>query len=556
MMIQLTSLFESIDLSRASFPASRIQGLLSDLRDMLGRAAPEVSPEELGGLKEGFRAYLQGTGAKPATVRNKVYKLNRLLDMATEQGLIPRHEGIPLPPRPKQRGPARRRYNALRLFDEWLRTKNISLSAVTEKTFRDYRGVLSARASTFSEDQYNCAAKSWRELSELGVVHSVEAPRWSDQSKEDYGLPRHRWPTLIIADFERFCRAASGQAKPGEKRRRLLRRESIEDIQRELSRLLGYMINVRGDDVAALSLADILADHETVIGYVSWHIAERCNGTERQHHGETLHWFARLLEWFEGDQEIVRSYRLTAKSLKPKRARDPFPAHPITYEEFTGAALRALEKAERDWRAVGPTKRRCQQAISAAIAYRDAFLFAFLVCRPMRSRNLREMKIGPNIYKAADAWRLRFSEDETKAGEYNCRFPAVITPHLEFYVAEIRPYLAPDGSGRELFLTKSGKPIGRSDFWKVTKKAGCRIMGLPTNPHLFRYLTATAYLIRHPDRAIQMQALLGHAVLETTLRYYVHVYSRVASQRAGEVLRQHCPAMVELGNLFAPPETP
>jgi integrase len=319
--------------------------------------------------------------------------------------------------------------------------------------------------------------------------------------------------------------------------------------------LFGYIINVQGDDIKEASLRKILEDHKRIVNYVSWHIAERCNGTERKHHGETLLLFARLLEWFDGNPETVQSYRVIAKSLKPQRAKDPFPSRPITYQEFTIAALHALERAERDWRLVGLTTRRCQAAISAAITYRDALLFAFLVCRPMRSRNMREMQIGPNVYKDGNIWRLRFSKEEMKASEYSCKFPEVLIPHLEFYLANIRPCLLGDTAVKELFVTKSANRIGRSDFWKIMTKAGSRIMNLRTNPHLYRYLIPSAYLLRYPGRALEMQALLGHAVLETTLRYYVHVYSRVASQRVGEVLRQNCPAMVELGSLFAPPET-
>jgi integrase len=523
---------------------------------MFGRAEPEVSHEELGRLREGFRAYLQSTEAKPATVRNKVSRLNRLLDMATEQGLIPRHEGIPLPPRPKRKGPTLRRYNAIRAFDTWLRGRNVAMNEVTSETFKAYRDILKAQGSTFAEDRYYCAVNSWGELAERKLVHALKPPRWSDGSKAGYGLPMSEWPSSIAADFAEFCRAANGLAKRGEKRRKLLRRESLDDIQRELSRLLGYMVNVRGVDVSALSLADILAYHETVIGYASWNIAERCDGTERKHNGETLQWFARLLEWFDGDQEIVRSYRLTAKSLKPERSKDPFPARPITYQEFTGAALRWIEKAERDWKALGPNPKRTQEATSAAIACRDGLLFAFLVCRPLRSRNMRELQIGANLFKAGGIWELRFSEGEMKAGSYHCRFPTVLMPYLEFYLAEIRPFLAAGETTKELFLTKSGKRIGRSDFWKIMVKAGRSIMSLRTNPHLFRYLIPSAYLLQYPGRALEMQALLGHAVLETTLRYYVHVYSRVASQRSAKVLRQNCPSMVELGQLFPPIATP
>ncbi len=551
MIISLRELFSAINITEAPFSHNRVVNMLEELSEMFGEDNPKISLHEIPLLKERFREFLKTTDAKPATIRNKVYRLSFLIELATEQGLLPKHEGIPLPPRPKHEGPDRRRYNALRSFDDWLYLNNISVRAVSDQTFRVYRDEIKAKGNTLAEDRYNCAVKSWRELASQGVVHKLDLPRWKDESREEYGLPRSSWPARVAADFERFCQAATGRARPGDKRRRLLRSESIYDIERELCRLLGYLVNIHGMEIENSNLVQLIGDRETVIGYISWHIAKRCEGTERKHHVETLDWFARLLEWFEGDQDVAAEYRLIAKSLKPVRARDPFPERPITYEEFSTAAQQALEKAELDWKAHAQKNRRTQAAVSAAIACRDALLFAFLVCRPMRSRNMREMKLGTNLYKSGDEWRLRFSDEEMKSKEYNCAFPKVLVSHLEYYLNGVRPFFV-QGCGKELFLTKSGRGIGRSDFWKIMTKAGRRIMGLETNPHLFRYLISSAYLLRHPDRALEIQALLGHAVLETTLRYYVHTYSRIASQRAADVLRKNCPSMLELGTLFPP----
>ncbi len=552
MIINLHNLLSKIDFSATSVSRSRVVNLMDNLSEMFGENNPEISLHDMPSLKERFREFLKTTEAKPATIRNKVYFLNCLIELATKQGLLPKHEGIPFPPRPKREGPARRRYNALRSFDDWLRLNNIAVSAVCDQTFRVYRDEIKAKGSTLAEDRYNCTVKCWRELANQGVVHNIDLPRWKDESREEYGLPRSMWPARIAADFDRFCKAATGRAQPGEKRRRLLRSESIHDIERELCRLLGYLVNIHRKSIENSNLVQLIGDRETVIGYISWHIENRCDGCERKHHAESLNWLARLLEWFEGNRDVATEYRLIAKSIKPMRARDPFPERPITYEEFSTAAQRALEKAEQEWKTHAPKIRRTQAAISAAIAYRDAMLFAFLVCRPMRSRNMREMKLGTNLYKSGGEWRLRFSDEEMKSSEYKCAFPKVLIPHLEFYLAEIRPFLAGSKGEKVIFLTKSSKRIGRSDFWKIMTKAGSRIMNLKTNPHLFRYLIPSAYLLRHPDRALEMQALLGHAVLETTLRYYVHVYSRVASQHAAEILRQNCPSMVELGGLFPP----
>ena len=218
MTIFLYDLFHNIDISETPINKNRINTLLSDLSEMLGQKNPKVPINQLPKLKESFRDYLKRADTNPSTIRNKIYRLNCLLEKAAQQGLIPQHKGVPLPPRPKKEGPDRRRYNALCLFNDWIRVNGISACDVTEETFRAYRNELKGKGTTCSEDQYNCAVKSWQSLAEQGSVPPLETPRWNDASKVDYGLQRRSWPAGFAADFDRFCYAATGQAKQNEKR--------------------------------------------------------------------------------------------------------------------------------------------------------------------------------------------------------------------------------------------------------------------------------------------------------------------------------------------------
>lgn len=76
-------------------------------------------------------------------------------------------------------------------------------------------------------------------------------------------------------------------------------------------------------------------------------------------------------------------------------------------------------------------------------------------------------------------------------------------------------------SGR-LFVSKTGKPLGRVTLWRIVKKY-CQRAGLPVgvSPHTLRHSFATHLLAGGADlRAVQ--EMLGHASITTT-QHYTHV---------------------------------
>jgi integrase/recombinase XerD len=96
-------------------------------------------------------------------------------------------------------------------------------------------------------------------------------------------------------------------------------------------------------------------------------------------------------------------------------------------------------------------------------------------------------------------------------------------------VAAIRDYLGdcsgamdvPPRSGK-LFVSKSGKPLGRVTLWRIVTKY-CKRAGLPigVSPHTLRHSFATHLLAGGADlRAVQ--EMLGHASITTT-QHYTHV---------------------------------
>lgn len=91
------------------------------------------------------------------------------------------------------------------------------------------------------------------------------------------------------------------------------------------------------------------------------------------------------------------------------------------------------------------------------------------------------------------------------------------------YLAEGKPGVVPvAGRTGRVFVSKTGKPLGRVMLWRIVTKY-CRRAGLPpgVSPHTLRHSFATHLLSGGADlRAVQ--EMLGHASITTT-QHYTHV---------------------------------
>jgi len=93
-----------------------------------------------------------------------------------------------------------------------------------------------------------------------------------------------------------------------------------------------------------------------------------------------------------------------------------------------------------------------------------------------------------------------------------------------------------DLKSKEIFLSNRGTKISRGAFWQrikiYIKRANLKIS---ISPHTLRHAFATHLLNRDADlRSVQI--LLGHSDLSTT-----QIYTHIAKQRLGEILKKHHP---------------
>lgn len=93
---------------------------------------------------------------------------------------------------------------------------------------------------------------------------------------------------------------------------------------------------------------------------------------------------------------------------------------------------------------------------------------------------------------------------------------------LHEYLSGLRPQLADGRSTDRLFLSRTGRPIDRTNCWRLVVKYARR-MGLTgkLSPHTLRHCFATHLLAGGADLRV-VQEMLGHSDISTT-QIYTHV---------------------------------
>jgi len=104
------------------------------------------------------------------------------------------------------------------------------------------------------------------------------------------------------------------------------------------------------------------------------------------------------------------------------------------------------------------------------------------------------------------------------------------------YLADLRPKLAKPFSGNFLLLSRTGRPMGRIEIWRLVKKHAGRA-GMPRNltVHTLRHCFATHLLAGGADLR-SVQEMLGHVDIATT-----QIYTHVDQQRLREMHRKFHP---------------
>ncbi|WP_198376347.1 site-specific integrase [Neoroseomonas rubea] len=187
-----------------------------------------------------------------------------------------------------------------------------------------------------------------------------------------------------------------------------------------------------------------------------------------------------------------------------------------------------------------PESSDARARVGAARDYRDGLIIALLALRPLRVKNLLGIEIGGHLRMSARRAALSFAGTETKTRKpIDHSWPPILLPHLERYLAAVRPILltstAPRNpvwsgqpTGAHLWVAQGGTALSEGGLRKALLRHTTQQFGRFINAHAFRMNVASTIARAAPGRIDMAQALLGHAKPTTTEAHYVLSDARLA----------------------------
>jgi integrase len=240
---------------------------------------------------------------------------------------------------------------------------------------------------------------------------------------------------------------------------------------------------------------------------------------------------ARLLigiarHWLKLPEEDLRRLRtMASKVTAPKRGmtdRNRDRLRPLQNDQ---TLQRVLNLPEALCREVDQQARKLGAAnVALARQWQTALLIELLLVVPMRLANLAGLRLDTHLMRlprGGDSFLL-LGESETKNRQpLDARLPASTAQMLDRYLAVYRLLLLGEPASDWLFPGRTAGSRKSHDALRqqITGTLAERC-GVAMHPHLFRHLAGMMILRDNPAAHGQVQRVLGHKQLSSTMSFY------------------------------------
>jgi hypothetical protein len=349
---------------------------------------------------------------------------------------------------------------------------------------------------------------SWRETAPYQSSYRNSGPHG------EYGLQQRDWPHDIQAGWQSYLNQCDITIR--EVRHTL--------VAENLVLYWGYLARIVGRPPTW----EDLFDQGLLRGFIRWH-ATRLSHHPITHAGHLAVITAAMVAKVLGRPD-ARSLADFRNSLHPPAPLHVKRDHWVSLAEIDAAADAWLQ----DGRVPTPARKDTKHPGGRnAGRFQKGVILKLLVRVPLRQRNIRELKVGKNLYQDPNTkhWHLHFSGDELKIGmrgqrvnEYkldlSAYFPDLILV-LEEFLTTYRPKLPNAAESKYLFLTScAGRPFSQEGLALELRTA----VGMRTDPpkrfypHLLRTIWATECLENTKD--VTLAATMLGDTPATVMRTY------------------------------------
>jgi hypothetical protein len=385
----------------------------------------------------------------------------------------------------------------------------------------------------------------------LQVVPTVLTPRFQRRQRppSPWGmfsrstgsyLPYRCWPPQLQADYTAFMHWASDPVVEGRDVAWRKRPITVTRYQALFEGYFGYLHHIR--HIADLTF-DQLFDFSLIRPYIYWHVNEL-----HQRPTKAIRSFLQYL------MALTRQYRplptlrdqlralLRTLPTPPPRIDKSLAWVPLTELARIGLAL---------WPRRQPEELQGSGTVTAVRAGKSLILRLWTYI-PYRQRNIREMRLGDNLYQDAQGkWRIRFEGTQLKVAVkqgkrnvFDLPFPDPLLPALDAYLRLWRPRLSQQSHEQfpHVFLSVRGTPyVNAGTFRLVMSNTVFMYTGKHWYPHLVRSVWATEW-IRNTHGDFYTAAIMLNDRLETVIHNYAHLLEEDVAERVYRQIQQwHTP---------------
>jgi hypothetical protein len=326
-----------------------------------------------------------------------------------------------------------------------------------------------------------------------------------------FGLRQAQWPPDIQAGFRAY------QAKCGLRLRPITFRGHAD----RLTTYLGYLANICGRTPTWEDVFDVASLAE----FVRWHGARLGRPITTHGHAvaQTIGAIAVVLKHPHAPE--LAEFRNTLPKPAPlhnKRAH-----HWISLARLEHVAEACLASGRAPYITGVYTR---NPGVRRATHFQRGVMLKMLVRIPLRQRNLREMRLGTNLYEDHQGhWHLHFSGSELKIGERDggvneyhvdiTNYRPDLVPVLQEFLTVYRPRIPNPTASPLVFLTHSGRPFTQRGMHATLGDVVTRYTGVRFFPHLIRTIWATECIEKERDFVIA-STMLGDTLAVTMKTYY------------------------------------
>ncbi|MBL7074550.1 site-specific integrase [candidate division KSB1 bacterium] len=360
------------------------------------------------------------------------------------------------------------------------------------------------------------ARKWWLKGLEKGILPPLEFPHMSSVNKS-YRVEKKAWSNQLKGEYHDYLKWVTKENNPDRPRKCNQRKITQKIVLATFQRIVGYLHNIKGIPLEDISFKTIF-NKNNILDMLEW-LKQRLGKSSRSHTMIINSLSTISYHYLKSDnKEWFTNLRNAYPSGPVKDKRDRM----VTWKDLN----RVIDGIDSEiHKAVSQkTRKKSQNSPYVPVLFRNKLMFVLLVYRGLRQRNIRECKYENNVWKDSEGiWRIKFEGQETKTGnKIIFQFPPKFVTVLEEYIDKYRPVLIKNTNTDLLFPSRNGKELPCTSVIRLIKGLCHKHLGKDINPHLFRDILATSYILENPKDYLTVSKILGHSNINTTLKMYSH----------------------------------